>query len=132
MRHRRLLSAAKRLARFSTDAAQRTDHRLRRGRADPAPANDLPGVRSIHQVNDMYLVVETEAGLRIIDQHALHEKALYLLLQPGQVDMLGGGIQELLLPQAIELSASEVAAVEPHLPGLPRAALKLRCLARRR
>ena len=31
----------------------------------------------VFQVNDAFLILEEEDGLRVIDQHALHEKVLY-------------------------------------------------------
>ncbi len=90
--------------------------------AEPAavtmPGPQIPGLRQIVQLADAYLLVETDQGLRIIDQHALHEKALYLQLcadiDPNQL----GGRQELLIPQMIELEAAELAAAQEHLPTL--------------
>ncbi|TVR15017.1 MAG: DNA mismatch repair endonuclease MutL [Planctomycetota bacterium] len=79
---------------------------------------DLPGIRQVFQVNDMYVVVETDDGIRMIDQHALHEKALYLCLDPRVRDFERGGRQELLIPTTVELDASEIATVEEHLPAL--------------
>ncbi|MDA3959252.1 MAG: DNA mismatch repair protein MutL, partial [Planctomycetota bacterium] len=70
--------------------------------------------------NDMYLLVETDQGIRLIDQHALHEKALFLCLDPEVTNLTSGGQQELLIPITVELSAAEVAAVEPHLEDLAR------------
>ena len=37
------------------------------------------------QLNDMFLLIETEHGIRLVDQHALHEKALFLCLDPTDV-----------------------------------------------
>ncbi|MFW5699152.1 MAG: DNA mismatch repair endonuclease MutL [Planctomycetota bacterium] len=76
---------------------------------------DLPGVVQIVQLGDSYILVETDQGLRIIDQHALHEKALILHLAGRGEDLGAGGRQELLLPRTVELAAAEIAAVEPHL-----------------
>ena len=42
---------------------------------------DLPGIRKVVQLGDMYVLVETDEGIRLLDQHALHEKALYLCLE---------------------------------------------------
>ncbi|MHC5068067.1 MAG: DNA mismatch repair MutL family protein, partial [Planctomycetota bacterium] len=84
---------------------------------DPSD-HDLPGVRRIVQLHDMYLLIETDNGIRIIDQHALHEKALFLCLDPALTDFSSSGRQELLIPKTIELSAAEIAAVEPQLAEL--------------
>ncbi|MBA3845362.1 MAG: hypothetical protein H0X45_01830, partial [Planctomycetes bacterium] len=82
--------------------------------ADP----HLPGVRRVLQLDDMYLLIETDSGIRLIDQHALHEKALWLQLDAAATDLARGGVQELLIPRTVELSAAEVATVEPLLPPL--------------
>ena len=78
-------------------------------------ADDLPGIRKIAQLNDMYLLIETEHGIRLVDQHALHEKAIFLCLDPNITDFEGSGRQELFIPKNIELSAAEVANLEPIL-----------------
>jgi DNA mismatch repair protein MutL len=75
-------------------------------------------VRQIVQLNDMYLLVETDSGVRIVDQHALHEKALWLALGPEATAFEAHGSQETFLARSYTLSAGEVAAVETHLPGL--------------
>jgi DNA mismatch repair protein MutL len=77
-----------------------------------------PGVRRVLQLHDMFLLIETDTGLRLIDQHALHEKALFLCLDPERTDVLRAGIQPLLVPRSIELAASEVASVAPLLTAL--------------
>ena len=81
-------------------------------------SNGLPQIRSIQQVHDMYLVVESDSGLHIIDQHALHEKALYLLLNPETAPIFGGGQQELAIPLTIDLTPAEVAAAAEHFDAL--------------
>ena len=85
---------------------------------------DLPGIRKVVQLGDMYVLVETEEGIRLLDQHALHEKALYLCLEGDVREFEKGGRQELLIPQTIELDASEMAAVEPHLPALAESGIE--------
>ncbi len=69
--------------------------------------NDAPRALQIH---DCYLVLETDEGMTVIDQHALHERILYEQLR-GRV--LDGTIesQKLLLPVTLELTAREVAAL---------------------
>ena len=83
-----------------------------------APGGLPPGVRRVLQVHRMFLLIETTTGIRLVDQHALHEKALFLCLDPARTDLLRAGVQPLLVPKPIELSASEVAAVAPLLPDL--------------
>ncbi len=88
----------------------------------PAPAaapTALPrGVRRVLQLHRMFLLIETDDGIRLVDQHALHEKALFLCLDPARTDVLRAGVQPLLVPRNIELTASEVAAVAPLLESL--------------
>jgi DNA mismatch repair protein MutL len=68
------------------------------------------GARGALQVHDRYLVVETEVGLEVIDQHALHERILYEQLRDR---VLAGSLesQRLLVPEPVDLAASEAAAV---------------------
>jgi DNA mismatch repair protein MutL len=65
------------------------------------------------QTHDRYLVTETDAGLEIIDQHALHERILYESLR---TKVLQGGLerQRLLVPEPVQLSATEAAEVLHH------------------
>ncbi|MEZ6122549.1 MAG: DNA mismatch repair endonuclease MutL [Planctomycetaceae bacterium] len=62
------------------------------------------------QLYDCYLVVAGDAGLEVIDQHALHERILYEYLRNR---ILAGHIesQKLLLPESIECSAAEAAVL---------------------
>jgi len=58
------------------------------------------------QVHDCYLVVESGAGLTVIDQHALHERIMYEHLR---TRVLAGSleVQRLLMPIPIELNPRE-------------------------
>jgi len=100
--------------------------------AGPAPASPSttdtgypPGVRRVLQLHDMYLLLETDDGIRLVDQHALHEKALFLCLDDGVTAFEDGGRQELLVPRVVECDAATVAAVEPHLPRLAAAGIEV-------
>jgi len=72
-----------------------------------APAEATP---SALQVHSRYLVAETEEGITIIDQHALHERILYEQLR-GRVDSGSIETQNLLVPEPVDLAAEEAAAV---------------------
>jgi DNA mismatch repair protein MutL len=80
----------------------------------------VPGepVRAL-QIHDCYLVVETDAGMTVIDQHALHERILYEQLRQR---VLSGVVeaQRLLMPATIELSAQEIAVLLEHAELLNR------------
>jgi DNA mismatch repair protein MutL len=78
------------------------------------PSGDSPAVvgsefRAI-QIHDCYIVVASDAGLEVIDQHALHERILYEHLRNR---ILSGGVerQRLLIPETLECSATECAAL---------------------
>ncbi len=83
--------------------------------AAESPANGRPvefdaaPTRAL-QVHDSYLIAETSEGMMVIDQHALHERILYEELreriQRGSVES-----QRLLVPEPVDLSAAEAAAV---------------------
>lgn len=72
-----------------------------------------PATRRALQVHNRYLVQETDAGLEVIDQHALHERILYEQLRD---KVLSGALesQRLLVPEPVDLAASEAAAVLEH------------------
>jgi DNA mismatch repair protein MutL len=62
------------------------------------------------QVHDSYLIAETDEGMMVIDQHALHERILYEDLRK-RVERGGVESQRLLVPEPIQLSAAEASAL---------------------
>ncbi|MEO1496710.1 MAG: DNA mismatch repair endonuclease MutL [Planctomycetota bacterium] len=62
------------------------------------------------QLHDRYLIVETDEGMEVIDQHALHERVLYERLRRRALD---GPLekQRLVVPEPVDLSPAEAAAV---------------------
>ena len=87
----------------------------------PAPAADAE--RAV-QMHDRYIVVETSAGIEVIDQHALHERLLYERLKAA---VAAGGleVQRLLVPESIELSAAEMELVAEHAVTLGKAGMQI-------
>jgi DNA mismatch repair protein MutL len=81
---------------------------LRHDEAHAAPA----ALRAL-QIHNRYLVTETDDGLEVIDQHALHERILYETLRER---VLAGALesQRLLVPEPVDLAASEAAAAVEH------------------
>jgi DNA mismatch repair protein MutL len=76
------------------------------GMPPPSAGMQLPpGVRSFCQMHDAFIVVETDGGIEVIDQHALHEKIIYEQLHASAPH--GPARQKLLIPETIELSVAE-------------------------
>ncbi len=73
----------------------------------PASVSRAAGALQIH---NRYLVAETADGVAVIDQHALHERILYEQLRER---VLAGALeaQHLLVPEPVDLCASDAAAV---------------------
>ncbi len=65
------------------------------------------------QVHDCYLVVETDEGITVIDQHALHERVMYEHLR---ARVMEGAVesQKTLVPQPLEFGPREAAALLEH------------------
>ncbi|AMV39166.1 DNA mismatch repair endonuclease MutL [Planctomyces sp. SH-PL62] len=65
------------------------------------------------QVHDSYLIAETNEGMMVIDQHALHERILYEELRKrvaeGRVESQG-----LLVPEPVHMAADEAAILLEH------------------
>jgi DNA mismatch repair protein MutL len=76
--------------------------------ASPPPANGLSSTQrgTAIQIHNSYLVAETESGLVVIDQHALHERILYEQIR---TKVLAGAVevQKLLVPEPVDLNAEE-------------------------
>lgn len=62
--------------------------------------------RILGQVNDLYIVIATENGLVLVDQHAAHERILYERLR-NQVNAGTPVMQELLQPIVLRLGINE-------------------------
>ena len=62
------------------------------------------------QVHNRYLIAESDDGMIVIDQHALHERVLYEQLRE---KILNGALetQHLLVPEPVDLSPAEAALV---------------------
>jgi DNA mismatch repair protein MutL len=85
--------------------------------AAPSSGEELPedppalaeAARAI-QAHNRYLITESDDGVLVIDQHALHERILYEMLRE---KVLAGGLdtQKLLVPEPVDLSPEEAAAI---------------------
>jgi DNA mismatch repair protein MutL len=78
----------------------------------PSPAS-AGALRPIGQVGPGYLVAEGPQGLVLVDQHAAHERVLYnRLLERLRTGV--GASQPLLMPQAVDVEPSLMAAAADH------------------
>jgi DNA mismatch repair protein MutL len=72
----------------------------------------VPHAKAI-QVHDSYLIAETNEGMMVIDQHALHERIIYEELRKrvaeGRVESQG-----LLVPEPVHMPADEAATLLEH------------------
>jgi DNA mismatch repair protein MutL len=76
-----------------------------------AGEKDLPSSKPFVQVHETYAVFETDEGLAIVDQHALHERILYERLR-AEYETGGIQLQQLLVPVTVDLAASLAARME--------------------
>jgi DNA mismatch repair protein MutL len=76
------------------------------------------------QVHNSYLVAQTEDGIVIIDQHALHERVMYEELR---ARLARGSLesQRLLIPQTVPASPRQVALLDQIAPLLARLGIEV-------
>jgi DNA mismatch repair protein MutL len=74
---------------------------------DPEPAHPFRAMAACRflQVSNLYIVLEAENGLMVVDQHALHERILYEKMTRRAPQ--GVSVQRLLVPEILELSAAD-------------------------
>jgi DNA mismatch repair protein MutL len=83
--------------------------------SQPPTANcqPIPEVLNAIQVHNTYLVVETSDGMLVIDQHALHERVLYEEIKE-RVRQGALDVQQMLIPEPVELAAEQAAVLLEH------------------
>lgn len=77
----------------------------------PVAQQEEPSYRVIGVYNATYILIETERGLMVLDQHAVHERLLYNELQEAGGSPL---TSELLFPEVMPLDAHGSARVLEH------------------
>jgi len=93
---------------------------------DKGPRATAPAV----QLHNTYLVAETDDGILIVDQHALHERILFeemmRQLEAGPLES-----QRLLVPVTLAVSDREMAALEAHREALGRLGIEVAAMGPR-
>ena len=84
----------------------------------------IPSMSRAVQMHNLYLVAETDEGIVIVDQHALHERVIYEQLRRR---MATGPLeaQRLLLPETLNVSSPQMAAVESNAGLLSRLGIEV-------
>ncbi|PJA41302.1 DNA mismatch repair protein MutL, partial [candidate division WWE3 bacterium CG_4_9_14_3_um_filter_34_6] len=78
------------------------------------------------QLHNLYLVTESESGIMVYDQHALHERILYeQLINANKAIKDEKNTQGLLTPVVINLSTQEASVVEEYLEDFKSAGFEL-------
>jgi len=87
--------------------------------AEPIPLLNVP-LRLVGVVGRLYVVLESDRGLVLLDQHAAHERILFeqMLNRLEQKDQAPS--QRLLLPETVELAARDASFLREQLPMLTR------------
>ena len=78
----------------------------------PTP-DDQSFVPPLFQLRNTYLMFESEGGVVLIDQHSAHERVLYEKFL-GAIESGSSPSQRLLFPLTLQLSASELEALDAH------------------
>ena len=105
---------------FSPESLKVTKSNLS-GREETVPVALLRiPLRLIGVVGKLYVLLESESGLVLIDQHAAHERVLYeQMLSRMEKDGVAPS-QKLLLPETVELSPKDSAFLNDIIPTLNR------------
>ncbi|MFO0840380.1 MAG: DNA mismatch repair endonuclease MutL [Phycisphaerae bacterium] len=108
----------------SDDAVASDDARWRAARINESSIEFPVAKPRAIQLHRAYLVVESEDGLLVIDQHALHERILYEQIAR-RVAQRPLESQRMLLPEAIPVPSDRHEALELHAETLLRLGIEL-------
>lgn len=91
---------------------------------DATPATSAPSPSGVMQIHNTYLVAQTDEGVVIIDQHALHERILY---ERFRERILQGPLeaQRLLIPEPVSASPSRIETASQFAPLLKKLGIEV-------
>ncbi|HZQ46084.1 MAG TPA: DNA mismatch repair endonuclease MutL [Verrucomicrobiae bacterium] len=87
--------------------------------AAPVPLLKVP-LRLVGVVGKLYVVLESDRGLVLLDQHAAHERILFEQMLNRLEQQGNASSQKLLLPETVELSARDAHFLREQLSALTR------------
>jgi DNA mismatch repair protein MutL len=92
--------------------------------SQPRPRDEPKALSRAFQLHNSYIVVETDEGMLLVDQHALHERILY---QEMKTRVARGDLetQELLVPEPVEVTPVQAGLLLEHRDTLARLGLQL-------
>jgi DNA mismatch repair protein MutL len=87
--------------------------------AGPVPLLNVP-LRLVGVIGRLYVVLESDRGLVLLDQHAAHERILFEQMLERLEHQEQAPSQKLLLPETVEVSARDASFLRGHLAALTR------------
>ena len=87
--------------------------------AGPVPLLHVP-LRLVGVIGKLYVVLESDRGLVLLDQHAAHERILFEQMLDRLEQKQQADSQKLLLPETVELSARDANFIREQLATLTR------------
>jgi DNA mismatch repair protein MutL len=87
--------------------------------SEPVPLLHVP-LRLVGVIGKLYVVLESDRGLVLLDQHAAHERILFEQMLNRLEHHDQAPSQRLLLPETVELSARDASFLREQLPVLTR------------
>lgn len=88
-------------------------------RSEPVPLLNVP-LRIIGVIGRLYVVLESDRGLVLLDQHAAHERVLFEQMLRRMEENETAASQRLLLPETVELSPRDAQFLKQNLTILTR------------
>jgi DNA mismatch repair protein MutL len=87
--------------------------------SSPSPLLSVP-LRLVGVIGKLYVVLESDRGLVLLDQHAAHERILFEQMLDRLEQKQQADSQKLLLPETVELSARDANFIREQLQTLTR------------